>query len=263
MYENKSLFMPWLIFITLLFIIMGGFLTLTDYKGIQTSGKSLRILPIYSVETDKKQAAISFDAAWGDDHTDAIIRILGEREIKATFFLVGFWAEKHPIMIRRIAINGHEIGSHSMTHSNMSGMNALDIKDEILGVERIVNDVSPDAWKFIFRPPFGDYDDNLILACREIGYYPIQWDVDSLDWKLSDPDRISRRVLSRVEPGSIILFHNNADAVEQYLPKVLDGLIDMGYEIVPVSQLLIQDSYSIDHRGRQYSIQTENDEIEQ
>ena len=87
-----------------------------------------------------------------------------------------------------------------------------------------------------------------------MGYYSIQWDVDSLDWKEFGVEPVVDRVLKRVNNGSIVLFHNNAKYVADFLPIILDRLIKEGYTIVPVSQLIIKENYFIDHTGRQKSI---------
>ena len=103
----------------------------------------------------------------------------------------------------------------------------------------------------LFRPPYGDYNDTVIRTVRDCGMYAIQWDVDSLDWKDPTPEEICQRVLKRVQPGSIILFHNEAKNTPAALPSVIEGLIRQGYEIVPVSQLIYREDFTMDHTGRQ------------
>ena len=107
----------------------------------------------------------------------------------------------------------------------------------------------------LFRPPFGEYDDHVISAIRSMGMEPIQWDVDSLDWKDYDAATITQRVTSSVGPGSIVLFHNAALHTPEALPDILEYLLGEGYEIVPISQLILDGEYgtdyTIDHTGRQ------------
>jgi peptidoglycan/xylan/chitin deacetylase (PgdA/CDA1 family) len=112
----------------------------------------------------------------------------------------------------------------------------------------------------LFRPPFGDYNDTVIRVCRENGYYPIQWDVDSLDWKELGVQPVVDRVTRNVRSGSIVLFHNNAKYVAEYLPIVIEKLQKDGYEIIPVSQLIYKDNYYIDNTGRQ--IKTESNKTD-
>jgi polysaccharide deacetylase family sporulation protein PdaB len=207
-------------------------------------------LPIYSVETEEKRIAISFDAAYGDQYTPQILDILDEYNVKTTFFLVGFWIDKYADMMEEIHKKGHEIGNHSTTHPQMSKLTAEEIRKELQTTGDKIKAVAGKD-PILFRPPFGDYNDKVIETARELGYYSIQWDVDSLDWKEFGVEPVVDRVLNRVNKGSIILFHNNAKYVADYLPIVLDRLIKEGYTIVPVSELIIKDNYYIDHTGRQ------------
>lgn len=209
-------------------------------------------LPIYSVETEKKVIAISFDAAWGADYTRTILDILDEHNIKTTFFLVGFWVDKYPDMVKEIADRGHEIANHSTTHPHMSKLSRDQIVTEINTTQEKIEKIAGDRAVRLIRPPFGDYNDLLIKTCRELNFYPIQWDVDSLDWQDHGPSHMFNRVTKKVRNGSIVLFHNNAKYTPEALPSILDHLISEGYSIVPVSELIIKGNYRIDHTGRQY-----------
>lgn len=212
-----------------------------------------RRLPIYSVETDEKKIAISFDAAYGDQYTPQILDILDQYNVNTTFFLVGFWIDKYGGVLEEIHRRGHEIGNHSTTHPQMSKLTAQEIKKELETTgEKIKAVTGKDP--ILFRPPFGDYNNKVIDIAQQLGYYSIQWDVDSLDWKEFGVEPVVDRVLKRVNNGSIVLFHNNAKYVSDFLPIILDRLIKEGYTIVPVSQLIIKDNYFIDHTGRQRSI---------
>ena len=138
--------------------------------------------PIYCVETNDKKIAISFDAAWGADNTEKILDILDSYKVGATFFLVGFWIEKYPDMVKEIDSRGYEIGNHSQNHPKMSQLNTEQMKAEINSVnEKVYNLIgkTPD----VFRPPFGDYSDNVIKTMEELQMHTIQWSIDSLDWK--------------------------------------------------------------------------------
>lgn len=207
-------------------------------------------LPIYWVDTKEKKVAISFDCAWGNEHTKPIMDILDQYDVKTTFFMVKFWAEKFPEDVLEISKRGHEIGNHSSTHPNMAKLSVEDMTKELQGSSEAIEKITgkkPD----LFRPPFGAYSNNLIETCEANGYYVIQWDVDSLDWKEITTEQIVDRVTRNVKPGSIVLFHNNAEHVEDYLPAVLDKLKSEGYAIVPVGQLIMKENYHMDHTGKQ------------
>jgi polysaccharide deacetylase family sporulation protein PdaB len=211
-------------------------------------------LPIYSVATDEKKIAISFDAAWGAEYTSKIMDILEERDIKTTFFLVGFWVDKYPERVREMAKRGHEVANHSTTHPEMSKLNREQIINEIITTQEKIEELAGNRAVRLLRPPFGDYNDLLIQTCNELDFYVIQWDVDSLDWKEIGVDHMYNRVTSKVGNGSIVLFHNNAKYITEALPLILDHLLAEGFTIVPVSELIYKENYQLDHTGRQYPL---------
>lgn len=207
-------------------------------------------LPIYCVDTPEKKIAISFDAAWGADRTEDLLKILKEHNVKTTFFLVGFWVDKYPDMVKRISDEGHEVANHSARHPKMSTLSKEQIIKELNStsdkIEAIIGKPTT-----LLRPPFGDYNDRLIETSQELGYQVIQWDVDSLDYKDYGTQAIVDRVLKKVSNGSIVLFHNNATYTPEALPLILDELQKQGYQIVPISELIYKENYYIDHTGRQ------------
>ena len=207
-------------------------------------------LPIYSVETKDKKIAISFDAAWGDEFTDDILDILDEHKIKTTFFLVAFWIDKYPDMAKKIHERGHEIGNHSTTHPHMSRLSKEQIANELKTTGDKIEEITGKD-PVVFRPPFGDYNNLLIETAEELGYSTIQWDLDSLDWKELGVQPVVDRITRNVKKGSIVLFHNNAKHVSEFLPLVLEKLQEQDYEIVPVSELIYKKDYYIDNTGRQ------------
>ena len=128
--------------------------------------------PIYSVETDEKKIAISFDAAWGADKTRNILDILDSYEVHATFFLVGFWVEKYPDMVKEIYDRGHEIGNHSQNHPEMSKLSKQQMIQEITSVNEQIEAITGQA-PTVFRPPYGDYSDAVVLTLRELNMHAI------------------------------------------------------------------------------------------
>jgi polysaccharide deacetylase family sporulation protein PdaB len=213
-----------------------------------------RLLPIYSVETNKKQVAISFDAAWGNDDTEDLINILKEYNVPATFFVVGAWVDKYPESVKALFDAGHEIQNHSNTHPHMPQLSKEQMRDEIESSNKKIEAITGKKPN-LFRPPYGDYDNALIEVVDEMGMKTIQWDVDSLDWKdNATPDSICKRVTRKVRPGSIVLFHNDADNTPAALPEILKCLKDEGYEFVFIEDLIYKDNYEIIHDGTQCKI---------
>jgi polysaccharide deacetylase family sporulation protein PdaB len=209
-----------------------------------------RELPIYSVERDNKAASLTFDAAWGNEDTQRLIDILGKYGVKATFFIVGQWAEKYPESVKALHDAGHEIGNHSDDHAHFNPLSAAEIARNISACNEKISAVTGAA-PSLFRAPYGEYDNEVISTVKSLGMNTIQWDVDSLDWKGIPASEIARRVKDKAAPGSIVLFHNAAKHTPEALPTIIEFFLQNGYSIVPVSELLLPGEHTIDHAGRQ------------
>ncbi len=221
----------------------------------QTSSRAGdRELPIYSVDTDKKQVGLSFDAAWGNEDTQQILDILAKHDVHVTFFMTGGWVSAYPEDVKRIQAAGHDLGNHSENHKNMSQLSKEECISELMEVHNKVKELTG-VEMTLFRPPYGDYDNEVILTAQECGYYPIQWSVDSLDWKNYGIQSILDTVLQHKDlgAGAIILCHNGAEYTAQALDALLTGLKEQGYEVVPISELIYKENYHMDHTGRQIS----------
>ncbi len=217
---------------------------------VYTFATAKRELPIYGVERNDGKIAISFDCAWGTEYTDKILETLDFYGVKCTFFAVEFWTEKYPEYVKKIAENGHEIGTHSATHSKMSLMSAADIEKELTSSAAAIEKITGKKVE-LFRPPFGDYDDELIRTAEKLGYYTVQWSVDSLDWKDLSAEEIATRIINKVKSGSIILCHNNGLHTAESLPLVFSELIKRGYEFAPIGELIYRENYEIKRDGTQ------------
>ncbi len=209
-------------------------------------------LPIYSVETDEKKVALSFDAAWGNEDTKEILAILKKHDIHVTFFMTGGWVEDFPEDVKAICEAGHDLGNHSENHKNMSQLSNEEKTQELMKVHNKVKELTGVEMN-LFRPPYGDYDDQVILNATENGYYTIQWDVDSLDWKDYGVDSIIDTVVNHknLQNGSIILCHNGAKYTADALDSMITQLKGKGYEFVKLSDLIYKDNYHMDVTGRQ------------
>ena len=221
-----------------------------QYKLEVMAGKH-KELPVYSVARDDKKIALTIDAAWEDDKTPFILQEFGKYNIKATFFLCGFWVEKYPDNVKAIHAAGHEIGNHSLTHPHMNKMGSEQIKDDLTKFDDLLESVIGVRAKN-FRAPYGEYNDNVIKTVRSMGYEVIQWDIDTIDWK---PERSSQTILDTVLPklhdGCIILCHNNGFKIEQYLPILIETAMQQGYQFVTIEELLLDGDTTIDVNGVQ------------
>lgn len=233
-------------------LLLGAFHTYSAGGITVSSNVNGRELPIYSVDTKDKKVALTFDAAWGNEDTQKILEILKKHDVHVTFFMTGGWAESYPDDVKAIKEAGHDLGNHSENHKNMSQLSEEEKTEEIMSVHKKVKELTGTDME-LFRPPYGDYDDRVILNAKENGYYTIQWDVDSLDWKDYGVKSILDTVLNNKElkNGSIILCHNGAKYTAEALEELITGLKDKGYEIVPVSQLIYKENYHMDVTGKQ------------
>ena len=164
--------------------------------------------------------------------------------------MVGDWAEKYPESVKALTDAGHEVMNHSNHHDHF---NSLDTDAIIADVNAASDRIAAVTGRrpTLFRCPYGEYDDHVIAALESIGVTAVQWDVDSLDWKDYDAQTIYARVTRRVQPGSIVLFHNAAKHTPEALGDIVEYLLRDGYTIVPVSRLLLSGNVAVDHTGRQ------------
>lgn len=241
-----KIFIAMALVVVLLSISINGATSAEVYFGYST-----RKVPIYNVETEEKQVAISFDAAWGADKTQGILDILKEFDVKATFFLVGFWVDGHEDMVRAIDEAGMDIGTHSNTHPDMVKLDKATMKEELESSISKIKAVTGEDVE-LFRAPFGSYNNDLLEVAESLNLKTIQWDVDSLDWKGLSASEITNRVVSKAKNGSIILMHNNADNVLDALRLTLNRLKIKGYKVTSISNLIYQENYTVDRNGVQH-----------
>lgn len=187
---------------------------------------------------------------WGNEDTQQLIDILGKYNVKATFFVVGEWVDKYPESVKALHDAGHEIMNHSNDHAHFNSLSTDEIIEDLNACNDKIEAVTG-VRPTLFRCPYGEYDDHVINAVRSIGMEPIQWDCDSLDWKDLSVTDITKRVTSKVQPGSIVLFHNAAKNTPEALPSIIEYLLQEGYTFVPISEIILKGEYTIDHTGRQ------------
>ena len=227
---------------------------LSDAKPVSNQSESM---PVCSVETDEKMVAITVDTAFGDaDYTADILGVLKTESARATFFVMGLWAEEHEDALDAILTGGHEIASHSMNHTRYPDLSSPEIlEDADAAADLIFNKTGYDTR--LIRMPYGAFDSDSILTLESDGYVPIKWSLDSKDWKGYDAEKIADGVLGEVQSGDIIMFQNNMAETPAALEAVILGLREGGYKIVTVSELLLDGDYYIDGNGMQRPYDTE------
>lgn len=213
-----------------------------------------RLVPIYKVDRKEPWVALSFDATWGTENTDRLLDILARYGVKATFFLAGNWVEEYPEYVRKIAEAGHEVGNHSYAHGHMASMSEYQIRQDLERNGQMIERLTGTR-PVLFRPPFGEYNDLLVKVAQEMGLYPVQWSIDSLDWKDLSADAMVQRVLSGLGPGEIVLFHNAGRHTPEAIERLIPEIQRRGYRIVPVSEIIYKRNYTIDsHSGVQRAL---------
>ena len=215
-----------------------------------------RELPVYSVEREDNVITVSFDASWGGDQTLRILDLLDEYNAKATFFLVGIWVDKYPELVKEIHARGHEIGNHSDSHPEMSKLSKEQIIRELDGCSDKIEALTGQR-PTSFRPPYGDYDNEVVTVARSEGYEVVQWSIDSLDWKNKGVDDLIRRSTKDVHKGDIILFHNDSKYILQALPTILKTYQQQGFTMIPAREILLEGETTIDVQGKQHPVAAE------
>ncbi len=148
-----------------------------------TTTANTKKLPIYCTETSKKQIALSFDAAWGDEDTGRLIEIFEKYNINVTFFVVGDWVDKHPESVKALFDAGHEIQNHSNTHPHMPTLTIEQMTDEINTCNDKIEKITGRR-PTLFRAPYGEYDNNLIDALSSVNMFCVQWSIETIDTKV-------------------------------------------------------------------------------
>lgn len=150
---------------------------------VSAFAKTERRLPIYSVETEEKKIAISFDAAWGADDTDTLISVLRQYNVPATFFVVAQWVDKYPEEVKKLSEAGNDVMNHSTTHPYMTSLSKERMLAELSDCNEKIAAITGKT-PTLFRCPYGDYNNAVIDTVESIGMKAIQWDVETLATKV-------------------------------------------------------------------------------
>jgi len=190
------------------------------------------------------QVALTIDAGSDADPVPKILATLRERQIKLTFFLTGKFIETYPDLVRQMAADGHEFGNHSWSHPDMRKCSSEQIKRELIDTERLLNVTAGATTRPFFRPPYGEYDEHVLLAAEDVGFLPVYWTLDALDsvgkTKFASflVERVTARLPEQEMRGAIILMHCGNASTAEALPPILDRFSRMNLQVVPLSHLL-------------------------
>lgn len=248
---NKDKIMSYVVTV---FTVIVLFLTASAFgtnEVVETSTNTSKLLPIYSVETTETKVAITINCAWSADDIDMILETLSKQEIKVTFFMVGDWVEKNEEAVKKIYEAGHEIGNHSYNHPHVNNLSLEKNKEQIQKCSDLVKSITGEGTK-LYRGPYGEYNNTVIEAAEGLNHTTIQWSIDSLDYKGLTGEQMWERIESKLENGSIILMHNGTENTALSLNDIINKIKEKGLSIVPVSELIYADNYTIDNNGIQH-----------
>ncbi|MCS7064413.1 MAG: polysaccharide deacetylase family protein [Methylacidiphilales bacterium] len=184
-----------------------------------------------------RRIALTFDDGPCPGVTDVILRALERRNIQATFFMIGRRVQAAPSLGREVVAAGHEVGNHTLNHVPLSQYNSQRVYYEIARCQDIIEDqlrVSP-HW---FRPPYGAFRRNQgpIALSRYLGI--AFWNVDPQDWRRPGVSKIINTVVSKTEPGSIILLHDIHEQTAEAVEPLLDELMDLEFTFTTMTRFL-------------------------
>ena len=200
--------------------------------------------------TDTNAVALTFDDGPGPD-TDAILDTLGERNLRAAFFVVGRQVERYPSIARRIVAEGHEIGNHSLSHPHFLSQSSARTRVELARTQRIIEDATGVTPSFA-RPPYGVKTPSYFTATRALGLRIVQWSVAGFDWRSLTAERVASHVLRGARPGAIVLLHDadsegkrDRRATTASIPIIADGVHARGLSVDPLGALLPSSAFGV------------------
>jgi peptidoglycan/xylan/chitin deacetylase (PgdA/CDA1 family) len=190
---------------------------------------------------DSSTVAMTFDDGPHPKLTPRLLDMLKERNIKATFFVIGKCVAEFPDIAKRIVDEGHEIANHSWSHPQLTKLSSSAFAAEIAQTNDAIEKATG-VRPVTMRPPYGAINANLTKRLNdEYGLSVILWSVDPLDWKIRKSDHVSGHIIKNAAPGSIILAHDIHASTVDAMPTTLDALQSKGYKFVTVSELIAMD----------------------
>ncbi|MDR0979530.1 MAG: polysaccharide deacetylase family protein [Lachnospiraceae bacterium] len=220
-------------------------------ESVQTASNPVKELPVYSVDTDEKEVSLSINCAWNADDIDLILETLNNHNTKITFFVVGDWAAKYPEALKKIYDAGHEIANHSDTHPHVTNLNYDENVEQIKKCEYKVTEITGEGTS-LYRGPYGEYNDTVVKAAKDMEHIAIQWSIDTLDYQSLTGEQMWERINAKLTNGSIILMHNGTQNTALSLDMILTNIEQKGFKVVPVSELIYEENFNIDSNGVQH-----------
>lgn len=201
-----------------------------------TANKTQEEFVIRNGKEGCKKLTFTCNVDWGEEVIPQMLDIFKKEDIKVTFFVTGRWAENYPDLLKKMYQAGHEIQSHGYGHKLCSQVSVETTREEILKTEQIILEVLG-VKTTVFAPPSGDFNENTVKLCQELGYQLVLWSADTIDWREgSTAEVIKQRILKKPLDGAIVLMHPKEETVKA-LPDLIQEIKKQGIEIVPFYKL--------------------------
>ena len=226
------------------FFILAGVYSMLLFYGIYYVGSNYFIRVFCSVKTDKKIIALSFDDGPINENTLKILQILKDVNAKAAFFCIGKRIIENKAILKRVYEEGHLIGNHTFTHHFWFDMfSSKKMLSDMRMMDATMNSVIGKTPK-LFRPPYGVTNPNLKRAIIRGKYIPVGWSVRSMDTVIKDENKLLNKMISKIQPGAVFLFHDSSDVTLAMLPSLLTRIQMNGYEIIRLDKMLNLQPYA-------------------
>lgn len=193
-------------------------------------------LPISNGNMSQPKIAFACNIFSGEEFLPSMLNTLDTNDNKITFFIGGSWGKRFPNLVVDLAKRGHELGNHTYSHPHPNTLSKEQNKEQIQRAENLITELTQ-IKTTLYAPPYGEYNDTVLLAAAELGYQTIMWSVDTIDWQNPPPELIISRVMKKINNGGIILIHPTKSTA-QALPELIKQLKNKGYTITTVSDIL-------------------------
>ena len=236
---NKRKIQSYLISLgTVIMLFSTSLFVANNNKTLLTSSEIVKY-PINKVETEIKKVALSINCIENVDNISSLVDSLSKMKAKATFYITGELALKYPEEVKKIVNNGNELGNLSYKYVSLEDKSGQEIEKQISECTKVLEKISCTKIK-TYRAPYGEYTDIIIQQAQAQNLSIVQWNIDSLDYNGLNEDEMLERINKNLSPGSIILMHNSAKNTAQSIENILHNIIEQGYEITTVSDLISQ-----------------------
>jgi len=211
-------------------------MALVFVTGVRYMNPSEEVAVDNEVVMESPQIALTFDDGPHPKYTPMLLEGLQERGVKATFFVIGKYVQEHPDIVKQMYEEGHLLGNHTYNHVEITRISDEEAYRELMDTSDLVYDITGMRMEFM-RPPFGVWQKKLE---EQVDVMPVLWTVDPLDWTTENENEIVRKVVDEVEEGDIILLHDCHRSSVKAALRIVDILLEKGFEFVTVDEILMR-----------------------